>query len=297
MADAPAPPPKNALWTLIELLFVLLLVATVLERLPKVIEAKTGFNILEPRSSIVRMATINEGTPLGTVIRLTKNADLFSDAGIGRVVGFQRKGAKGTLSDGWRAGDTERWWYVDFGSGADGWVSESSLANATIDTVRRLLWTIFYIFSGAGILIGGGLVMYLIYRINGIRAAESRAMLAAIATARREAESFTEGRNPRWLSVIQNIESQNPNDWRQAILEADIMLDELVTRIGYRGESLGEKLKAVEPSDFMTIEQAWEAHKIRNLIAHAGSDFILTRREALRAIDLFRQVFEEFRII
>jgi hypothetical protein len=67
--------------------------------------------------------------------------------------------------------------------------------------------------------------------------------------------------------------------------------------LGYSGETIAEKLKAVEPSDFITIESAWEAHKIRNVIAHEGADFILSEREARRIIDLYRAVFKEFGII
>ena len=58
-----------------------------------------------------------------------------------------------------------------------------------------------------------------------------------------------------------------------------------------------EKLKRVEPSDFRTLNSAWEAHKIRNEIAHQGSGYKLTRREAEMAIQLFKQVFEEFYFI
>ncbi|MEK7606337.1 MAG: hypothetical protein AAB458_01970 [Patescibacteria group bacterium] len=104
-------------------------------------------------------------------------------------------------------------------------------------------------------------------------------------------------KNDKWEHVITLSTSENPGDWRIAILEADIMLDELVTSMGNHGDTLGEKLKGIEQSDFATLEMAWEAHKIRNRIAHHGSDFILTHREAKRVIDLYRQVFEEFDIV
>lgn len=103
--------------------------------------------------------------------------------------------------------------------------------------------------------------------------------------------------NPRWVSIEKHIESENPNDWRLAIIEADIILDEMVKSMGYQGDSLGERLKGIEQSDFTSIDQAWEAHKVRNQIAHAGSDFILTQREARRIIGLYRQVFQEFQYI
>jgi len=103
--------------------------------------------------------------------------------------------------------------------------------------------------------------------------------------------------NPRWQRVLDHVNSENPNDWRLAILEADIILEEMLQKMGYRGESVGDKLKTIEASDFTSIDAAWEAHKVRNMIVHQGSDFLITGREAKRVVDLYRQVFEEFRYI
>ncbi|MFA6095584.1 MAG: hypothetical protein WC767_01965 [Candidatus Paceibacterota bacterium] len=100
--------------------------------------------------------------------------------------------------------------------------------------------------------------------------------------------------NEKWLKVQEHIKSENPSDWRLAIIEADIMLDEMLEKRGYQGDSLGEKLKSIDKSDMLTLQDAWEAHKVRNQIAHAGSDFQLNEREAKRVIDLFQKVFEEF---
>ncbi|MEI6396642.1 MAG: hypothetical protein WCO48_01035 [Candidatus Taylorbacteria bacterium] len=98
----------------------------------------------------------------------------------------------------------------------------------------------------------------------------------------------------RWDSVKSHIESTNPNDWRQAIMDADIILDDLLNKMEYHGESVGEKLKRVEKSDFNTLDEAWEAHKIRNQIAHEGSTTSLNQYEAKRVINLYKKVFEEF---
>ncbi|PIR38842.1 MAG: hypothetical protein COV34_00170 [Candidatus Zambryskibacteria bacterium CG10_big_fil_rev_8_21_14_0_10_42_12] len=98
----------------------------------------------------------------------------------------------------------------------------------------------------------------------------------------------------RWQRVMKHAETDNPNDWKVAILEADIMLDELLDRLGYRGDSMGEKMKQIEKSDFITLDKAWEAHKIRNAIAHEGSEFLINKREVLRVIGLYKEVFDEF---
>lgn len=101
-------------------------------------------------------------------------------------------------------------------------------------------------------------------------------------------------KNARWEHVLTLASSESPGDWRTAIIEADIMLDELLTSMSYHGDTIGDKLKSVEASDFRTLDLAWEGHKIRNRIAHHGSNFILTERETKRVIDLYRQVFQEF---
>lgn len=102
--------------------------------------------------------------------------------------------------------------------------------------------------------------------------------------------------DPRWERVQKALESENPADWKLAIIEADNMLDEMVRALRPSGENLGERLKSIEPSDFLTIQDAWEAHKVRNRIAHE-SDYQLTKRELARVIGLFKNVFEEFEVI
>lgn len=100
----------------------------------------------------------------------------------------------------------------------------------------------------------------------------------------------------KWQKIVAKSESVNESDWRLAIIEADIMLDDLLMQLQLPGETMGDKLKAVEPSDFLTLDQAWEAHKARNMIAHEG-DFLINQREVRRIISLYEAVFKEFHMI
>lgn len=101
----------------------------------------------------------------------------------------------------------------------------------------------------------------------------------------------------RWNHVMKLMTEPHQSSWRGAIVEADILLSELLRDLRLPGETIGEQLKNVNRTQFTTLDLAWEAHKIRNEIAHAGSAFDLTDREARRTVDLFRQVFEEFEYI
>lgn len=103
--------------------------------------------------------------------------------------------------------------------------------------------------------------------------------------------------NPRWTHIEALAGSQNASDWRTAIIEADILLDDMLTRQGYEGASVGEKLKSVERSDFETLSDAWEAHKVRNQIAHEGSAFDLSESLARRTLAHYEAVFREFEML
>jgi hypothetical protein len=107
-------------------------------------------------------------------------------------------------------------------------------------------------------------------------------------------EAHAKVKSSRWAYVQELIESSQPGDWRTAIIEADIMLDELLTKLGYQGSSVGEKLKAVNAAHFHTLEDAWTAHRVRNEIAHQGSVYPLSDQLAYRTIAHYENVFREF---
>ena len=104
-------------------------------------------------------------------------------------------------------------------------------------------------------------------------------------------------KNGRWEHAMTHLNSASSSDWRLAIIEADVILDEMLRAQGYHGDSIGEILKGVEKGDMKTLDAAWEAHKIRNEIVHSGSGYTLTEREAKRAMALYESVFREFEVI
>lgn len=104
-------------------------------------------------------------------------------------------------------------------------------------------------------------------------------------------------KNSRWVTIEQHVGGNNPQDWKIAIIEADILLEETLTNAGYVGTTIGEKLKSANTTAFTTLQDAWEAHKVRNQIAHEGSDFILTKRIAQETIVRYERVFREFGVI
>ncbi len=136
-----------------------------------------------------------------------------------------------------------------------------------------------------------GSVIYATMRLFALRAREDEELSTLIIA------PGAGGGNTRWAHIEELMTSGTASDSRQAIIEADIMLGDLLTKQGYRGESIGEQLKQVDPPNFATLEQAWSAHKVRNDIAHQGSAFDLSPVLAQRTIAQYENVFREFKVI
>lgn len=101
-------------------------------------------------------------------------------------------------------------------------------------------------------------------------------------------------KNERWEQVLKNVYGETQAEWKLAIIDADEMLHSLMIDMGFKGEGLGEKLKNADRDEFHSLSAAWEVHTIRNRIAHEGSTYELTQREAKRVIALYENIFHEF---
>ena len=72
------------------------------------------------------------------------------------------------------------------------------------------------------------------------------------------------------------------------------MLADALREKGYVGADVGEMLQG---ANFRSVQLAWDAHKVRNRIAHEGTQFTLTEREAKRVYALYEAVFSEMKLI
>lgn len=235
--------------------------------------------------------------PIGARVVSINDTSVYSSPG-GSKVGEQKWGARGKILQGPVVIDGERYWYVDYDTGVDGWVKESDIAHLEREpnflasifiSIFSLYWylriiafilCIIFIFC----------IIYLFKKLSALRENEYKLLYP-------QSKVVESTINPHWERVLNYLESVNENDWRLAILEADIMLGDLLDRLHLNGDTIGEKMKSVEKSDFTTIDKAWEAHKVRNQIAHEGSSFVLTQRNAREAIDMYKEVFEEFHMV
>ena len=176
-------------------------------------------------------------------------------------------------------------------------LSDLSVGSEVADIYRGILYflTIFFM----------TLILYCGVRMFEIRKKEHAHLqheIAEYAHKEREREKRAKhgeeiSSNPRWVTTLNYLFSENNGDWKLAVIEADSMLDDLMTQLGFKGETLGEKLKGANQGNFRSLTTAWEVHTVRNRIAHEGIAYELSQHEAKRVIALYELIFREFGFI
>jgi hypothetical protein len=158
-------------------------------------------------------------------------------------------------------------------------------------------WTVIGVISAFISILCIGIIIFSLVRLREIQIYDKREVDHEIHEALMRDQETSRNENPRWHYVLTLVESPNESDWRVAIIEADNMLEELLRERGFQGDTLSELLEGAKSGGILTIQNAWDAHIVRNKIAHEGSNFPLSQVEARRVIKMFQNVFEELRII
>lgn len=73
-------------------------------------------------------------------------------------------------------------------------------------------------------------------------------------------------------------------------------MDRVLKKMGYKGDTLTDKLKQVSEAIIPNIDKVWEAHKLRNNIVH-DPDYIVNFDLAKRAIGIYEKTFQDLEVI
>lgn len=100
----------------------------------------------------------------------------------------------------------------------------------------------------------------------------------------------------KWVSIESALKSDDPKNWRRAIIQADKILDEFMTRMGYHGGNIEERLSNVNPrlypEQFPSMIEAYKAHQVRTFIEE-DPNYIATREVADKTIGIYRNILKE----
>lgn len=89
----------------------------------------------------------------------------------------------------------------------------------------------------------------------------------------------------RWLKIERGV-TKDEQSWHLAIVNADKLLDMALKARGFKGETMGERLKSAH-SQLRNQNAVWVAHKIRNKIVHEP-DVKLSQQATRNALKAFK---------
>ena len=98
-----------------------------------------------------------------------------------------------------------------------------------------------------------------------------------------------------WLTIEQQMTKDNEHSCHMAILNADKLLDKALKESGYKGETMGERMKSAKDT-WSNANNVWLAHKLRNRIAHEPNVRV-TYNDARRMLSLFKQALKDLKAI
>lgn len=98
----------------------------------------------------------------------------------------------------------------------------------------------------------------------------------------------------RWAQIELTYD-QSTMGAKLAVIEADMLLDQVLRSMAMPGETLGERLKSAAYR-YPDITRVWGAHRLRNQLVH-DSAFELASRQARQALDDFRSALKVLNVM
>jgi len=94
-----------------------------------------------------------------------------------------------------------------------------------------------------------------------------------------------------WLGIEQQLKRNDDSSFYLTILNADKLLDQALRERGFKGETMGERMKTAKKT-WTNENHVWNAHKLRNRIAHE-TNVRVSFDETRRALVAFKQALKD----
>ena len=100
----------------------------------------------------------------------------------------------------------------------------------------------------------------------------------------------------QWQRIQKMVDTGLEPEAKLAIIEADGILNEALKRMGYKGETLGERLDKATADVLPNLEEVLKIHGVRSNIIHDPS-YSLDIAEAKMALEVYRQALIELNVL
>ena len=99
-----------------------------------------------------------------------------------------------------------------------------------------------------------------------------------------------------WTQILKRLQTEDINNWKTALLEADAIFDEILKASGYRGDTIHDRFNQLPKEALSVRNKIVAAHEVRDRILQA-SEFIITQQQAIEIAKVYQQAFRELGLI
>lgn len=94
-----------------------------------------------------------------------------------------------------------------------------------------------------------------------------------------------------WLTIESSVVKGTESSYHLCILNADKLLDKALKEAGYKGVTMGDRMKSAK-NTWSNANHVWTAHKLRNQIAHE-TNVAVSHDTCRRALLAYRQALKD----
>ena len=95
-----------------------------------------------------------------------------------------------------------------------------------------------------------------------------------------------------WKDIIKRAKDGDEEERKLAVVDADEVLDEVLTKMSFVGENLQEKLEKISEDIFPTAEEIKMVHQEKKDILY-NPDRELSKKDAMRIIDVYEKTIRD----
>ena len=100
----------------------------------------------------------------------------------------------------------------------------------------------------------------------------------------------------KWAKIQQRLETASEAEYKLAVIEVDGMLSDILLRMGFKGETLGDRLGEITSAIIPNLQDLIEAHQVRNNVVR-DPDYSLTLQEAQKTLERYQVTFTNLDLI
>ena len=100
----------------------------------------------------------------------------------------------------------------------------------------------------------------------------------------------------QWNRIAERLRTDKESEYRLAVIEAEGLLDNILSKAGYTGDNFLQKLEQLDKSNLPNIKDVYKAHEIRNDIVH-NPDQKLTLDQAKEVLAIYEKAAKDSEVL